>query len=177
MLKKLFILFISANLCASGNTENPELGKSNNTSSRVIGIGVASFVVYTVIPNLLDASSKSNIKGIDEIVAVGNNLNAIAGAAVGVYALTQLYAIGKDIHESMNPSEVKKALIAEAHERVKLLDAKREFRTCLMKNAHTPRNASGIPSACDDLGDMFATMAGRAEFEQMTALFKDTYRN
>ncbi len=178
MLKKLFILFLSANLFASENIETPESAKANNSSAYgAIGIGIAAYVTYTVIPNLLSASSKSNVKGIDEMITTASRLSTLAGAAVGVYGLTRLYIIGKEVYESRNPSEAKMLLLAEARERNNLLKGKRELRTCLMNNANLPRNTLGRPTACEDLAQMFAAMAGKPELDEITKDFNDLYKD
>ncbi len=81
MLKKTFILLFSANLFAVEYQTNPELSL-RDTSIKVIGIGVASLVAYSVLPKLL------------EDACIDSRLGVIAGAAVGAYGLTQIYIVG-----------------------------------------------------------------------------------
>lgn len=59
MSKALFILFFSANLCCADYIKEPELPLSNDSSSKVIWLGLVGLVAYTIIPNLLKELEKS----------------------------------------------------------------------------------------------------------------------
>lgn len=165
MLKQLFILFFSASLCAADNIKKPELSRSNNSYMKSIGICLTAVVVYAIIPKLLEGSGN------------GKRLGTLAGAAVGAYGLTQLFAIGADIDEALFPSEAKKAETAAAHKQYEMLSSKRVLRSCLMKNSAKPRNVAGIPTECESFACAYATAAGKPALDEMTKTFNDTYKN
>jgi len=97
-------------------------------------------------------------------------------AAVAIYGCGQVYVIGKDIYSSRNPDEENTARINEAREKNQYYDARRVFRSCLMTNARTERNASGLPTACEDLAQQFIMAAGKSGFEEMAETFRTAYR-
>jgi hypothetical protein len=136
MLKKVLILFISAHLCAAESPKKTEIPVSNNSSAKAIGIGLAAFVVYTILPNIVEGEN-------------GKRIATFAGAALGAYSLTQLCSFNTDTDggsQKMSP--------LEANEAYKKTTSKQAFRTCLLNNAHKQRNPSGIPSECENLAHM-----------------------
>lgn len=111
----------------------------------------------------------------DKVTLLGDKVTLVGGAAIGAYSFFQLYLIGKQIRDDKYPGEEQKARINAAHEKNQAFDAKQEFRTCLINNTKTPRNASNRPTTCENLASMFAMMAGRAELDDMTENFKTAY--
>ncbi len=166
MFKKSLLILLGTNLCAAEEIENPRPTKTSNTSFEAIGIGVAAYVVYTIIPK---------IEGCDN--ALGKGLATVAGTAVGLYGVSKLYTIASGINEQNVSSDDKKARINLARQKNDLFAARKEFKSCLMKNIKTERNDSGRPVACEDLASIFAMIAGKSELDQMTTTFNDIYRN
>lgn len=164
MLKKIFILLLSINVCAAENTKKPENSESNHSAMKVIGLGVVIWAVHTVIPKLLEDSSCKH-------------LSTLAGAALGVYGISQLCVIGGETYENIYPNEATKTGNAEARKIIAEISAKRAFRSCLMKNACKKRNASGIPTQCENLARMYEVTAGKFELDAMITLFKKAYEN
>lgn len=101
----------------------------------------------------------------------------IVGAAVLVYGASTVVDMGTRLYVYNNPDEDKKARDNQAREVNEYIDAKRAFRTCLKNNLNTQRNTSGIPTACENLANMFAIAAGsRSGLDEMTETFKSLYR-
>ncbi len=162
MLKKLLLILACTNLCAT----EEEMGNPKLTSYEAVGIGIAAFVVYTVIPKF------ETSEGI-----FGKHLTTAVGAALCLYSASQLYSMVRDIQEQNTQSEEKKARINEARRMNELINAKRGFRNCLINHINSPRNDSGRPVACEDLASMLAMIAGQAELDKMTTTFNSLYRN
>lgn len=163
MLKKLLLILLSTSLCAAEEMESPRSSNTNNTSYDAIKAGIAGFLVYTIIPKIEDS----------EIT----NLATAAGAALCVYSASQVYTMARDIYKQNTQSEEKKVRINEARQKNGLFAARKEFRSCLMRNIKAEKNDSGRPVACEDLASMFAAMAGKSELDQITTIFNDFYRN
>lgn len=58
-IKNLLVLLLNATLCCAHYTDEPELSRSNDSSSTGIWLGVAAWVAYTIIPNILKDLEKS----------------------------------------------------------------------------------------------------------------------
>lgn len=105
-------------------------------------------------------------------------LAPVAGVAVIIYGASTVVDMGARLYDYNNPDEEKKARLSQAREINDYIGAKRAFRTCLKNNLKTTqRNASGIPTSCEDLANMFAIAAGsRTELDEMTEVFKSLYQ-
>lgn len=162
MLKKIFVLILSANLCGAEN-KRFEPSSSPNSSMKVIGIGLAALAVYTVLPKVCEGTNAKHVA-------------TIGGAALGAYGLTQLWNIGTDLNESMHLNEDMQASIADTRKKYEIMTTKKSLRSCLMENAYKPKNATGIPTECEGLARMYEGAAGGTALGDMITLFKETYK-
>lgn len=103
-------------------------------------------------------------------------VSSVLGAGFCVYNIANLVNTGASIYANNFPDDEKKTAINKARDINEFFTAKKEFRDCLMENTKTPRNASGRPSACEDLARMFALIAGKPELDEMTENFKIAYQ-
>lgn len=166
MLKKLLLVPLISTLYVA----------ADQSSFSTLGIEAATLAVYTIIPKLINASSGLNAEKTDAIVTVGNRLITLAGAAVSVYAIAQLYSVGKELYSHHFPTRLQKARIADARMRNQVFEARQAFRTCLINNQKSQRDASGRPAVCEDLASMLAAIAGRSELDEITKNFKSAYK-
>ncbi len=169
MLKKYFFLFLTLNLFALEDSVKSKITNSQNT--KILGIGLAVFVAYTIIPNMVDnAAINGNTYDF-------GTLKILAGAAVGVYGISEMYSTGKNMISSCHSDDAKKAQIAEIKEKNRALISKRELRECLMQHKNGQRNSMGIPTECENVASMFALIAGQPGLDAMTTTFNDLYRS
>jgi len=157
LLKKILILFLSAHLCAAENIKKPDLQKSKDTSARMIGLGLAVWVAYTILPNLLEDSN--------------NCMATLVGLALWVYSFSQLRSSHVNTDKAMH-TEAQKMSPSEAHEIHTRLTAKRELRTCLLNNMYNKqRNSSGLPTECEQPAHMYSLVAGEPALDEMIEAF------
>ena len=115
--------------------------------------------------------------GSNAVGKLGEVVKTVGTVTAATYVIVQVVNMGKDAYVYMNPTEEKKNSEAKAAEEYKLLTTKREFRECLMKNAYTRKNKSGLPAACDECGITFSMTAGVAEYQEMSDRYKSTYKD
>jgi hypothetical protein len=99
---------------------------------------------------------------------------AAAVAVPGAYAgLTiELYYVAKGTKSLLLPTKEEQIHVEEVEKEIKSFDAKKEFRSCLMKHrATSERGPSGLPSACEEAALMFAVLGKREEVKKMTETF------
>jgi hypothetical protein len=144
-------------------------------ASQKIGVDAVKVVAEAskdISKDLADGMVKSSATIGSEAV---QKLVPVAQAAVCVLAVKEAVVIGKDIYTYAYPDQEKIARLKDAEERISVIDTKRAFRSCLMKNAKGQRNKTGIPVSCEECGQSFAMTAGLAAFRDMVETFKETY--
>ncbi len=99
------------------------------------------------------------------------------GAGIAIYGISQLASTANDVYRSYYPDEETKARIKTDRETNEYLDAKQGLRNCFIKNAHTPRNWAGRPTACDEFSRQYTLVAGKAALNEMTTNFKTAYQD
>lgn len=176
MLKKIFFLLLCTNLCAS---EKPEGNSSFRTAvaAGAIGLGSAVFLMLSSNSEVLEAYSRLSGEDAKKILALGRAGISIAATAAGAFATARLYPIGKEIYESTFPSEEQKkareASIIASSRRLALFKAEGEFRECLLSSKlGSEKNASGVPSACEEAARMLELLGAESEVARMTQVFQ-----
>ncbi len=99
-------------------------------------------------------------------------LYPVVGAVIFFYGVKDLVNAGKDFYAYVYPSEEKVAKIEEAREKIQFYEAKRNFRDCLIKNIKGQMNGSGLPSACEELANLFIIAGSKDAFIEMSENFK-----
>lgn len=167
MLKRILLLLLCINICANEQPENTKLVNIAMTAS-TIGLGTAACVVYYTASKLLNPSSELDIEDVKKITAIGQAAVAVAGLAVGVIAAVKLPPIGREILSQIFPSEEQKAIqeanTLAARKIYELLNAKREFRACLLNKTGSKKNA------CKQAAHILAMLGGQDEVDRMTEI-------
>lgn len=175
MFKKLLLIaLVGANLHAEEPSQSFTLFNSGISPTESVGIGLAAYLLCDVIPQVLK-TSKVNDKIEQGTVTSLKSLNTAAQITLAIYCAAKLCVVAKDLYDYCYPSETQKAITQAAAKVNKLFRAKQGFRTCLMNNATSPRNDSGIPTACQELANAFGAVAGQPALDEMTTNFKDAY--
>ncbi len=179
MLKKSFLLLLlSANLHAAPQSAGFTLSNYNSSSRYgVIGLGIATLIVTTIIPDIIKSSSEWDEETQEKITLYCNCLSIGICTATIIYSAVIFASAGRDFYDYSFPSEARKASLKAAGERNKIWEAKNAFRDCLMKNAQLPKNNAGIPTACEKLASTFTAVAGKAACNDMIKNFKNAYQD
>ncbi len=91
MVKKLLILLFIAHVCKLESMENFSLPTfSNSHYNNSIAIGVAGYITYSLIPNILNELEKTDKDGKKESFEVARNVNNFLGASLCLYSLYYL---------------------------------------------------------------------------------------
>ena len=98
MLKKLLLIFLSANLYATEQTKNNNELKTT-IAVGAIGFGIAAIAAYSSNSALLELASKLNGEEARKLLLLGRAGIALAGAALGFFTVNRLYPIGKEMTE------------------------------------------------------------------------------
>lgn len=84
----------------------------------------------------------------------------------------ELYHVAKGAKSLLLPTVQEQDHATEVDRKMKSLDAKKEFRSCLMKNrTASERGPSGLPSACGQVAYMLEMLGEEKEVEKITATF------
>ena len=177
MFKKLFLVTLcSLNLCIAAPLNSLALSAPNPTRYATTGDLILAILGLVIIPHMLKSYSEMDDKEKDFKDRVSESLLIGAGLSFFMYETAKLCVFAKNFYAYCNPSEAQKAITEAARERNKQYQAKNAFRDCLMKNAKTPRNASGIPTACEELAIAFEAIAGKTAHDEMVTNFKTAYQ-
>lgn len=147
----------------------------------IVGVDAANVVAVGAVEasQVLGTSgveaAKIGAQSIDKLAVVGQGLVAVAGVGTCIFAAVKVYEIGKDINALLNPTEEQKERKIKARESRKLIEARVNFRDCLMKNHRLEKNQSGRPTVCEDMAKMFALIGGQAALDEMTQTFVGAY--
>ncbi len=193
MLKNIFILFFSVNLCCADPVNEPKLSRSNDSSRGVFWLDVAVLLACTIVPNIVKDLKKSeaaelntDIEAEETVPKKSNRWKRIAvNALEAISLIASVYIIytgvkvfaaaGKDFYNYLYPSAEALVRIEKAKKSLAMLEAQRNFRECLMKNAKSLRNQEGIPVSCEDCGRLFALTSGTDAYDDMVKRFKKYY--
>jgi len=88
------------------------------------------------------------------------NLVAALDALKAIGTVITIYSLSKDAISYLWPSKEETAHATEVEDEYQSLVAKKAFKECLLKKAHTEKNSSGIPCACEESAQLYAMMAG-----------------
>lgn len=164
MLKKILILLLCTNLYATEQADDTVLPKIAMIVG-MISLGVTALTIYS-----------SDTEGSAEIADhVELGITILAGAA-SAFAAAKLYPIGKEVYSAIFPTEGQRAIqdakIIASRKRLSLLKAEEQFRNCLLScNSNSPKNASGIPTICEEAARMFSMLGAQSEVDRMIDVF------
>ena len=157
------------------------IGKSITEAAPTLGANAAQFIGEAgkdISKNLAEGVATGLENGAANIgTEAVQKLVPVAGAIAGIYALKEVVYIGKDLYQYNYPDEKEIALREAAQETIDVIRAKRGFRECLMQNARTAKNKTGIPVNCEECGQKYSMTAGNMAFNDMAETFKKTYQN
>jgi len=66
---------------------------SNSNRNKTIALGVAIFVVYTIIPNMIDEFEKTSEEGKKESIEFAREADKLLGASLGIYCIYELFTM------------------------------------------------------------------------------------
>ncbi|MDR3550016.1 MAG: hypothetical protein P4L31_01270 [Candidatus Babeliales bacterium] len=114
----------------------------------------------------VEGSKKFGIESVEKLAPAVN-------VAVGIYAATQVWSVGKDIHSHFRPNAAQRADDMEAHRRLAFFQAAQSYHTCMKNNKTTPRTSLGFPANCHSLEEAFVEVGGRKEVDERKETFKE----
>ena len=169
MLKKIFLCsLLSANLFASDN-DKPKNSSTSTTMIVIYCVGGVVVIAGGVLaaPLVLPASTVLAIQ--TSAAAAGTS---VANAFIVATPYAQGVSFGVSAGRAARPyiiqtidEQLVELLKAEAAE---LFKEKNNLIKCFIKNkADTQKDSLGCPTACEDIADTFAILAGRDEFDKV----------
>jgi hypothetical protein len=130
---------------------------------------------------LVDASSNLGVEAATQVAKSVHGFTVVAGVAVAIYGVTQLYPIGKEIYTTAFPSEEQEkayaANLIAARKRLRYLQEEERFTNCIINfKAGSPRNHSGRPVECEDAATIFSELGGRHQVKEVTETFNEFHQ-
>ncbi len=171
MLKRIFFLLVCTNLCAAESLERNKLLDATIIFVTT-GLGAALYVATMKA----EIPLPSNFGDIDGSLKIAQAGVVIAGAGVATYGLRALYPLAKEVYKSTFSTKEQKALydatVQEHLKRYELLNAKRQFRNCLLEcHSDSKKNGSGLPASCEETARMLSALGAQIEVDRMTKIF------
>lgn len=142
----------------------------------------SSFSYAAEIPSGIDQATTVAAAGAAALgaeaagVALKESCSAVVGIGACITVATDLYYVGKDTKAYLYPSAKQKVHALEVQEEYEKVQARREYKRCLLNNTSSQRSPFGYPTTCEEAALMFEALAEHDEFHQLTTTFNRLYQ-
>jgi hypothetical protein len=113
------------------------------------------------------------LEAVKIMAPVANGAVKVAGVCAGVYAVKEVYSMGKDIVLWCNqsPEETARQKLSEANYKraYEMDEAKGNFTKCLIdtiNSGKTVKTHEGLPCRCEKLANIYAALAGKQALDR-----------
>jgi hypothetical protein len=174
ILYSIFIIVVQLNNnCYSSWFNWPKPAFQAATETAVTG---ANQLIKDNLPKAGEIATEASAKiGVE----AANKFAPAATLFASAYAVSQVYSMGRDIAEGMSsrywPSAAQRTHALKVDKEYEILSTEKAFKSCLVYNAKSARDTSGLPSACQRTAQAYGMAAGHKPLKSITKTFNTVY--